>query len=130
MIDVMLAMWRDQRRQSAESGGSPSRKWVYLPGIHQRTRDVATCRYFGLIERSPDGEAGWWRVTRHGHDFLNGTAEIAEWVEVFDNQVVGFGPQMIGVNDVAHGFSLRAELEGHDDGKDERRDERDSEGRS
>jgi hypothetical protein len=93
-------------------GAGADRRYVHLPDIRQGSRDVATCRYFGLIEqesaRRPDGgRTGWWRLTERGIGFLEGNRPVRKYALVYDGLCVGFDGPMITVAEVAPAFDLR-----------------------
>lgn len=77
-------------------GSAFDREWVqvkrlYLPGS---SGDYAKLRFWGLIEpydqRTADSNAaGYWRVTKHGVDFVLGQIVVPRYVYLYNNEKVG-----------------------------------------
>lgn len=82
-----------------------TKRYVHLAKIPQRTRDVATCGYFGLIDEDPH-RRGWWRVTDFGADWLEGGERIPKYAHVYNGEVVGFTGDRVRVFDVDVKFEL------------------------
>jgi len=70
-----------------------------------RTNQLTTCKWWGLIE-SPPGVAGFWRPTKLGLEFVDGSARIYESVWTYNDKVVGFTGDLIDFDGVDTGFTL------------------------
>lgn len=94
--------------------------WFHKPtvlrGVGASARDESLLRFWGLIEerrgRSPDGRAGWWRVTRKGERFLLGEVTVPKYVLVYNGKFLRFDGEETTFEEAAgQRFSLRELLE-------------------
>jgi hypothetical protein len=86
MAQALIIMYRTHQRS-----------WFYLPDLARqwRGRDEANLRFFDLIEeateRRPDGgHKGWWRVTRKGEAFVQGTATVPKYARIYNGRRLSF----------------------------------------
>ncbi len=73
-----------------------TKEWVHGPTLLGGARaDEAKLRYWNLIEeatgkRDDGGRAGYWRVTRRGERFVNGTLVLPKYALVFNGDLIEF----------------------------------------
>ncbi len=98
--------------------GHEETRWVHINSeIPQMARDFATVSYFLLAEQEtalrPDGgRTGYWRVTREGVQFLKDEIKVKKYALVYNNEVLGYEGDAVGVQDVAPEFNLRELMAG------------------
>lgn len=80
-------------------GGGRERRFVHasilIPHGNTGTGDIGKAAYWGLIEKmkhvsGQQKSSGYWRLTGHGVDFVEGRVKIMAVALVFDDEVIGF----------------------------------------
>jgi len=66
-------------------------------------------KHWGLVEKRKDAPAelrerdvkdsGYWRITRPGINFLFGNSTVKKYLYIFDDRVVGYSDEYVGVSD-------------------------------
>lgn len=79
--------------------------FIYIPdAVGARSREEGKLRYWGLVEEAttprPDGgRAGWWKLTERGVLFVRGERTVMKYAHVFNNEVVGYSGDQVGIRD-------------------------------
>ena len=83
--------------------------WVHVPSVAPksivRTNQLATTRWWGLIERMPGGgdlktkHSGFWRTTRRGRRFSRGLILIPFSVFTYAGEVVRRSEELVSLED-------------------------------
>ncbi len=91
---------------TAQKEAGDPRTWIDVPNTAPkhvlRTNQLATLRWWGLIERKPEDledktqkHTGFWRITLKGMDFVEGKVLVPKTVETYNAEVVGYGKELI-----------------------------------
>lgn len=98
--------------------------WFHKPtvlrGVGAAARDESLLRFWGLIEerygKSPDGRAGWWRVTPKGEAFIIGGLKVPKYAHIYNGEFLRFSGPNITCDDAAGDrFSLSEMLDASSD---------------
>ncbi len=76
---------------------------------HTQINNFGKLRYWGLVERVHD-QAGWWRITPAGRDFLSGRLQVYRCVWTFRNERERFDGELITIHDVLPGYATRKDF--------------------
>lgn len=88
------------------SGTSWCRRTAVLRDLPTSAHDNTLLHHWGLFERGE--ESGWWRVTRHGRDFVLNEIEVPKFAVVYNNQLLRLeGPWI----DIHHALGDRFSLD-------------------
>lgn len=88
------------------SGTSWCRRTAVLRDLPTSAHDNTLLHHWGLFERGE--ESGWWRVTRHGRDFVLNEIEVPKFAVVYNNKLVRLeGPWI----DIHHALGDRFSLD-------------------
>lgn len=80
--------------------------------------DFNKAKYWGLVKKKPNDDeskssSGSWMITEAGKDFILGKSSIHETAYVFDDQVIAFSEQLVGVKEaLGHKFDYQQLMEG------------------
>lgn len=95
----------------AQQKASDLRTWIDVPNTAPkhvlRTNQLATLRWWGLIERKPEDledktqkHTGLWRITLRGMDFVEGKIRVPKTVKTYNAEPVGYGKELVSFTDV------------------------------
>ena len=87
--------------------------WIQVENLLKAAPDIpSTARgdfpkavHWGLLEKQKgerdDGSnrMGWYQITRKGIDFVDGRITIPKWVQIYNNEVVGFAEEHITIQE-------------------------------
>lgn len=107
----IVALYRASHSQKPESGG-----WIHIdevarylpPGMRNGVRkgtDYSIARYWGLVTpRAPQpGDdlrtSGYWRLTAEGRWFAIGAHSVSKYCYVFDDKVLKFDGEPVGIRE-------------------------------
>ena len=100
-------------------GGWGSRLYVHVPSVDPaRGGDVAKLEHWGLLEeertvRTDGGRAGYWRVTRKGEDWLNGSVSVPKYARMYDGRLLSLtGPAWTVFEALGKRFDYRELMDG------------------
>ena len=76
---------------------------LLLPG-ETGVGDFTKAKYWGLIEEQENFNgktrtSGMWALTRAGVEFVEGRRSIMQIAQIFDDRVLGFEGQMVGIKE-------------------------------
>jgi hypothetical protein len=78
-----------------------------MPAQSSGGGDMAKLVYWGLIEEMPKDEetnekrtSGYWRITRKGTDFVEGSTTVKSHIKIFDGEFYGFMGKEVSIRDV------------------------------
>lgn len=74
--------------------------------------DFTKLAHWGLIDpvkrpRKDGGSAGWWKVTRLGGAFVDGTVQVRSHVLIYDGRAIGHDGEQVAFRSIVEGFDLR-----------------------
>jgi len=82
--------------------------WVHVPTSAPksvvRTNQLATARWWNLIERMPNDDpkvkhSGMWRTTRKGRRFARGLNTIPSRVFTYNGEPIGYSDDAVGISE-------------------------------
>ncbi len=100
----------------------PRGAWINVPNTAPksvlRSNQLATLRWWGLVERQPTSpqdnrkHSGMWRITLAGMDFVEGLTCVPKKVFTCNGEVVSHGPELVDINTISAGFDFHATMAG------------------
>lgn len=116
---------RTMVRSLAWLAQAEDRAWVDVPNTAPkwlvRTNQLASCRWWGLVERRPNTgptrdasrkHLGYWRATTLGRQFVQGLADVPKTAWTYDGEVVWMDTTRVVVTDIIKGFDYREVMGG------------------
>lgn len=109
---VKTLVWMSEWRYHKNDGG-----WIHMPTeappFVKRSNQYSSLAGWGFIERqqkqtkipSDVKHEGWWRITPHGMDFIEGKVKVPKQVLHYNQMFVGLAGPLVGPRDVDKQFS-------------------------
>jgi hypothetical protein len=103
MARSLVWLWRQAAYHEADR-----HKWIDVPNTAPtwllRSNQLASLRWWGLIERQPNDNPevkhnGMWRLTNLGYGFVRNQTRVSDKVFVYDAEVVGMSERPVLISE-------------------------------